>query len=391
MYKIQTLNEISDVIHQHLSAGKYLIAKEEPVPDGILVRSADMHSLRLPDSLLAIARAGAGTNNVPVEECSKRGIVVFNTPGANANAVAELVVCGLMLGSRNIVGGIEWVRGLKGKGEEVPKLVEKGKAQFVGPEVRGKTLGVVGLGAIGAIVANTAAQGLGMEVVGYDPFISVESAWSLSRAIKRCNNREEICSQADYLTLHVPLSDKTRKMIDAAALARMKDGVHLLNFSRAELVDADALRAALESGKVASYVTDFPTDELIGMKNSVVIPHLGASTPESEENCAHMAACQLRDYLEMGQIVNSVNLPEILLTPNGSDRILVIHENVPSMVSAISAAIGGKHINIDNMQNKSRKEMAVTVLELDDHPDEALIREIRALPGVIRVRTFSGN
>ncbi|NLI23012.1 MAG: phosphoglycerate dehydrogenase [Clostridiales bacterium] len=391
MYKIQTLNEISDVIHQHLSAGKYLIAKEEPVPDGILVRSADMHSLRLPDSLLAIARAGAGTNNVPVEECSKRGIVVFNTPGANANAVAELVVCGLMLGSRNIVGGIEWVRGLKGKGEEVPKLVEKGKAQFVGPEVRGKTLGVVGLGAIGAIVANTAAQGLGMEVVGYDPFISVESAWSLSRAIKRCNNREEICSQADYLTLHVPLSDKTRKMIDAAAIARMKDGVHLLNFSRAELVDADALRAALESGKVASYVTDFPTDELIGMKNSVVIPHLGASTPESEENCAHMAACQLRDYLEMGQIVNSVNLPEILLTPNGSDRILVIHENVPSMVSAISAAIGGKHINIDNMQNKSRKEMAVTVLELDDHPDEALIREIRALPGVIRVRTFSGN
>ena len=391
MYKIQTLNEISDVIHQHLSAEKYLIAKEEPVPDGILVRSADMHSLQLPDSLLAIARAGAGTNNVPVEECNKRGIVVFNTPGANANAVAELVVCGLMLGSRNIVGGIEWVQGLKGKGEDVPKLVEKGKAQFVGPEVRGKTLGVVGLGAIGAIVANTAAQGLGMDVVGYDPFISVESAWSLSRAIKRCNNRDEIWSQADYLTLHVPLSDKTKKMIDAAAIARMKDGVHLLNFSRAELVDVDALRAGLESGKVASYVTDFPTDELIGMKNVVVIPHLGASTPESEENCAHMAACQLRNYLEMGQIVNSVNLPEILLTPNGSDRILVIHENVPSMVSAISAAIGGKHINIDNMQNKSRKEMAVTVLELDDHPDEALIQEIRALPGVIRVRTFSGN
>ena len=391
MFKIQTLNEISDVIHQCLNAGQYLIAREEPVPDGILVRSADMHSLNLPESLLAIARAGAGTNNVPIEECNKRGIVVFNTPGANANAVAELVVCGLMLGSRNIAGGIEWVQTLRGKGDDVPKLVEKGKAQFVGPEVRGKMLGVVGLGAIGAIVANTAAQGLGMDVIGFDPFISVESAWSLSRAIKRCNNRDEIFAQADYLTLHVPLSDKTRNMVDAASIARMKDGVHLLNFSRAELVDPEAIKEALASGKVASYVTDFPIDALIGVKNAVVIPHLGASTPESEENCAGMAACELRDYLEFGQIRNSVNFPEILLGSGDINRILVIHENVPSMVSAISAAIGSKHINIDNMQNKSRKEMAVTVLELDDHPDEALIQEIRALPGVIRVRTFSGN
>ena len=388
MLKIQTLNEISDVIHQHLSAERYLSAREEPVPDGSLVRSADMHSMTLPDSLLAIARAGAGTNNIPVDECNRRGVVVFNTPGANANAVAELVICGLMLGSRNIAGGIQWVQGLKGKGDDVPKLVEKGKAQFVGPEVRGKTLGVIGLGAIGAIVANTAAQGLGMEVIGFDPFISVESAWSLSRSIKRCNNRDEILSQADYLTLHVPYTDKTRNLIDAAAIARMKDGVHLLNFSRAELVDAEAIKAALESGKVASYVTDFPTDELIGVRNVVTIPHLGASTPESEENCAHMAACELRDYLEFGQIRNSVNFPEILLGACEANRILVIHENVPSMVSAISAAIGAKHINIDNMQNKSRKEMAVTVLELDDHPDEGLIAEIRALPGVIRVRTF---
>jgi len=391
MYKIQTLNEISDVIHQHLSAEQYLIAKEEPVPDGILVRSADMHCLTLPDSLLAIARAGAGTNNVPVDECNKRGIVVFNTPGANANAVAELVVCGLMLGSRNIAGGIAWVQTLKGKGADVPKLVEKGKNQFVGPEVRGKILGVVGLGAIGAIVANTAAQGLGMEVIGNDPFISVESAWSLSRSIKRCNTREEIYGQADYITLHVPLSDKTTHMIDAAAIAKMKQGVHLLNFSRAEFVDTDAMKTALESGKVASYVTDFPTDELIGVKNAVVIPHLGASTPESEENCAHMAAMELREYLEFGQIRNSVNLPEILLGSSEGNRILVIHENVPSMVSAISAAVGSRHINIDNMQNKSRKEMAITVLELDDHPEEALIDEIRALPGVIRVRTFKAN
>ena len=388
MYKIQTLNAISDVIHQHLSAENYLIAKEEPVPDGILVRSADMHSLTLPDSLLAVARAGAGTNNVPVEECNRRGIVVFNTPGANANAVAELVVCGLMLGSRNIAGGIEWVQTLKGMGDEVPKLVEKGKNQFVGPEVRAKTLGVIGLGAIGAIVANAAAQGLGMEAMGYDPFISVESAWSLSRAIKRCNTRDEIFAQADYITLHVPLTDKTRHMVDAAAIAKMKDGVHLLNFSRAELVDVEAVKAALASGKVASYVTDFPVDELIGVKNAVVIPHLGASTPESEENCASMAACELRDYLQYGQIRNSVNFPEIILDGNANNRVLVIHDNVPSMVSAISAAIGAKCINIDSMQNKSRKEMAITVLELDDHPDEALIAEIRALPGVIRVRTF---
>ena len=391
MYKIRTLNEISDVIHQTLCAGEYLISREEPVPDAILVRSADMHNMTLPEGLLAIARAGAGTNNVPIEECSRRGVVVFNTPGANANAVAELVVCGLMLGSRNVAGGIEWVKTLQGKGDEVPKLVEKGKSQFVGPEVRGKTLGVVGLGAIGAIVANTASQGLGMEVIGYDPFISVESAWSLSRSVKRCKNRDEILTQSDYLTLHVPLTEQTRHLVDAGSIARMKDGVHLLNFSRAELVDVEAVKVALASGKIASYVTDFPVDALIGVPNAVVIPHLGASTPESEENCAVMAACELRDYLELGRIHNSVNLPDMPLDGVNGNRILVIHENVPSMVSAISAAIGAKHINIDNMQNKSRKEMAVTVLDLDDHPDEALITEIRMLPGVIRVRTFEGD
>ncbi|MCE5343172.1 MAG: phosphoglycerate dehydrogenase [Eubacteriales bacterium] len=391
MYKIQTLNAISDVIHQCLSAERYLISSEEPVPDGILVRSADMLGKPLPENVLAIARAGAGTNNIPVDECTRRGVVVFNTPGANANAVAELVVCGIMLGGRNIAGGIAWVQTLKGKGDEVPKLVEKGKAQFVGPEARGKTLAVVGLGAIGAIVANAAAQGLGMEVVGHDPFISVESAWSLSRSIKRRDHLDEIFAIADYLTLHVPLTEKTHNFINADTIAKMKKGVHLLNFSRAELVDIPAVKAALESGQVASYVTDFPVDELIGVKNAIVIPHLGASTPESEENCASMAACELRDYLEYGQIKNSVNFPEILLGPGDGSRILVIHENVPSMVSAISAAIGAKHINIDNMQNKSRKEIAITVLALDDHPDEQLIAEIRALPGVIRVRTFEAD
>ena len=276
MYKIQTLNNISDVIHQSLTAERYLIAKEEPVPDGILVRSASMHDMDLPDSLLAIARAGAGTNNIPIDECTKRGIVVFNTPGANANAVAELVICGLMLGSRNVAGGIDWARTLDGQGAEVAKLVEKGKAQFAGPEVRGKTLGVIGLGAIGALVANAAAQGLGMNVIGYDPFISVESAWSLSRAIKRSSSVDEIYQSADYITVHVPLTDATRGMFGAASIAQMKDGVHLLNFSRAELADAEALAAALESGKVASYVTDFPTQAVLKMKNAIAIPPLRA-------------------------------------------------------------------------------------------------------------------
>ena len=375
MYKIQTLNNISDVIHQSLTAERYLIAKEEPVPDGILVRSASMHDMDLPDSLLAIARAGAGTNNIPIDECTRRGIVVFNTPGANANAVAELVICGLMLGSRNVAGGIDWARTLDGQGAEVAKLVEKGKAQFAGPEVRGKTLGVIGLGAIGAIVANAAAQGLGMNVIGYDPFISVESAWSLSRAIKRSSSVDEI-----YRT------DATRGMLGESAIAQMKDGVHLLNFSRAELADAESLAAALESGKVASYVTDFPTQDVLRMKNAVAIPHLGASTPESEVNCADMAARELRDYLEDGQIRNSVNFPEILLGHSEGVRVLIIHENEPGMVSAISAAIGARKININNMLNKSRRDMALTVLELDREPDDMLQTQLKALPGVIRLR-----
>jgi D-3-phosphoglycerate dehydrogenase len=389
MYKIQTLNAISDIIHEYLSAENYLIAKEEPVPDGILVRSADMHAMFLPDSLLAIARAGAGTNNIPVDECTRRGIAVFNTPGANANAVAELVICGLMLCSRDIAGGVEWVkRELKGKGDEVPKLVEKGKNQFVGPEVRGKSLGVIGLGAIGAIVANAAAQGLGMHVVGFDPFISVESAWSLSRSIKRFGNMDEAFAQSDYLTLHVPLTDSTRYMINAEAIAKMKDGVHILNFSRGDLIDPKAMIPALESGKVAGYVTDFPCEELIGVKNAVLIPHLGASTPESEENCASMAAQELRNYLETGQIQNSVNLPDIMLGYSEGTRVQIIHDNVPRMVSSISAAVSAKRININNMLNKSRKEVAVTVMELDTRPGDEVLAEIRALPGVIRVRAF---
>lgn len=388
MFKIQTLNPISDVIHTQLSRENFTVTKEEPVPEGILVRSADMHKMELPDSLLAVARAGAGVNNIPLPECTKKGIVVFNTPGANANAVAELVMAGLLLGSRNIAGGIQWAADLKGKGADVPALVEKGKAAFVGPELRGKTLGVIGLGAIGAIVANTAAQGFGMDVVGYDPFISVDSAWSLSRAVKRAASVEEVLQKADYVTVHVPLADKTRGMFNSDTLYKMKKAAHLLNFSRAELVDSAAMLKAIEEGQIASYVVDFPTDEMLNVKNVVCIPHLGASTPESEDNCAFMAAAQLRDYLEFGSIKNSVNLPDIVMMPPENTRILVIHENIPNMVSAISACVSKAGINIDNMVNKSKKEAAVTVIEITDEAAEEVIDEIADLQGVIKVRVF---
>ena len=388
MFKIKTLNSISEVIHKHLSANQFIISNEEPVPDGILVRSASMHDMALEENLLAIARAGAGVNNIPIEECTKRGIVVFNTPGANANAVAELVICGLMLGSRNVGGGIQWAQQLKGQGEKVPALVEKGKAQFSGPEVRGKTLGVIGLGAIGVMVANASSDGLGMNVIGYDPYISVEHAWSLNRNIKYCETIEEIFENADYITLHLPLISETRAIINEKAINKMKKGVHILNFSRAELVDLKAMASALENDYIASYVTDFPNEEVLAMKNTIAIPHLGASTPESEENCAQMASSQLNDYLITGQIKNSVNFPEILLGKSEGNRIIVIHENEPGMVSAISSIIGARKININNMQNKNRNNIAITILEIEQVPQERLLTELLALPGVIRVRSL---
>lgn len=388
MFKIQTLNAISDVIYTQLSADEYTVSKAEPVPDGVLVRSASMHDAPLPDSLLAIARAGAGVNNIPIDLCSRKGIAVFNTPGANANAVAELVIGGLLLGSRNIAGGLQWAQTLKGQGAEVPKLVEKGKGQFVGPELRGKTLGVIGLGAIGALVANAALSGLGMQVIGFDPFISVESAWSLSSGILRAGSTDEVLARSDYVTFHIPLNDKTRGSIDAAAIARMKPGAVLLNFSRAELAVADDVKAALAAGHLAAYVTDFPTDELLGVDKIVCIPHLGASTPESEENCARMAAAQLRDYLECGSLHNSVNLPELILGTPEAARILVIHENIPNTLSTISGCVSQEGINIETMTNKSRKDMAVTVMDMAELPSERAIAAIAALPGVIRVRTF---
>jgi len=389
MYKIQTLNAISDIIHTQLSADKYTVNKDEPVPDAILVRSAAMHDMEFNKELLAIGRAGAGVNNIPLDKCSKEGIVVFNTPGANANAVAELVICGLMLSGRNIAGGIEWAKTLKGKGDEVGKLVEKGKSQFVGPELRGKTLGVIGLGAIGAIVANAASRGLGMNVIGYDPFISVESAWSLSTTVHRAASADDVIAQADFITFHIPLNDKTRGTINAEMIAKMKDGAHILNFSRGELADADAVKAALASGKLSSYVTDFPSDAMIGVDKVICIPHLGASTPESEENCARMAAAEIRDYLELGSIHNSVNYPEVQLGEPEAVRVLVLHENIPNMISNITAAASKEGINIENMINKSKKDMSVTVMEMAELPSAHALNTLAELPGIIRIRSFA--
>ena len=389
MYKIQTLNAISDIIHTQLSADAYTVSKDEPVPDAILVRSAAMHEMEFNKELLAIGRAGAGVNNIPLDRCSKAGIVVFNTPGANANAVAELVICGLLMSGRNVAGGIEWAKGLKGKGDEVGKLVEKGKSQFVGPEMRGKTLGVIGLGAIGAIVANAASRGLGMKVVGYDPFISVESAWSLSTSVHRAASADDVIAQADYITFHIPLNDKTRGTINAEMIAKMKDGAGILNFSRGELTNAADVKEALASGKLRSYVTDFPSDEMLGVDKVVCIPHLGASTPESEENCARMAAAEIRDYLETGSIHNSVNYPELQLAAPEGVRVLVLHENIPNMISNITAAAAKEGINIENMVNKSKKEMSATAMELSELPSKHALDTLAELPGIIRIRTFT--
>ena len=389
MYKIQTLNAISDIIHTQLSADKYTVSKDEPVPDAILVRSAAMHEMEFGKELLAIGRAGAGVNNIPIDRCSKEGIVVFNTPGANANAVAELVIAGLMMSGRKIADGIDWVKSLKGKGDEVGKLVEKGKSQFVGAELRGKTLGVIGLGAIGSIVANAASRGLGMNVIGFDPFISVESAWSLSTTIHRAASEDEVIAQADFITIHMPLNDKTRGSFNAEKIAKMKDGACLLNFARGELVNTADLLAALASGKLDRYVTDFPNDELIGAEKVVCIPHLGASTPESEENCARMAAAEIRDYLETGSIHNSVNYPEVQLGDPEAVRVLVLHENIPNMISNITAAAAKEGINIENMVNKSKKDMSVTVMEMAELPSKHALDTLSELPGIIRIRTFT--
>lgn len=385
MYNILALNKISDIIYRELPKEEYAVSGDAAAPDAVLVRSASMHEMDVPESLLAVARAGAGVNNIPVDAYTKKGIAVFNTPGANANAVAELVILGMLMSGRKVTQGIEWVKTLKGQ-DDVPKLVEKGKGQFVGPELCGKTLGVIGLGAIGALVANAAANGLGMKVIGVDPYISVQHAWSLSRAIKRADTLGELLETSDFVSVHVPLGDSTRGMFDDKLIGQMKPGAHLLNFSRAELVNGDAMRAALESGRISTYVTDFPTDDMLDVKGVICIPHLGASTPESEENCAVMAAAELRAYLETGAIHNSVNLPEITLGQPEGARVQIIHDNAPGLVSKISSIISKRGVNIVNMLNKSRGDAAVTVLELSDTPDGAMLEALTSLEQVARVR-----
>ena len=387
MYTIQTLNAISPVIYNHLPQEDFTVSKEAAQPDAVIVRSASMLEMELPGSLLSIARAGAGYNNIPVDKCTAAGICVFNTPGANANAVKELVLAGLLLASRDIIGGVEWAKGLKPGETSVAKQVEKGKGQFVGPEIQGKTLGVMGLGAIGVLVAN-AAEALGMKVIGYDPFLSVDNAWALSRSIQRSNSLEALLEQSDYVTIHIPLSDKTRNMIDESMLAKMKPSAALLNFSRAELCDGKAVAAALAAGKLRRYVVDFPTEDVLNAPGVIAIPHLGASTPESEDNCADMAAKQPRDYLMTGSIRNSVNLPACELAPAEKHRISVIHKNVPNMISQIAAVMGQANVNIEHMVNRSRGDIAYTVVDsLDDVPAD-IAQALSAIEGVVRARSI---
>jgi D-3-phosphoglycerate dehydrogenase len=385
MYRIKKLNSISNAIYDYLPEDKYLISEEGDKFDAVLVRSADVHDKPIPESLLAVARAGAGVNNIPIDQCSQKGIVVFNTPGANANGVKELVLCGMFIASRNILPAVEWTKTLKGKGEEIMPLVEKGKKPFAGPELKDKTLGVIGLGAIGVMVAN-AAGALGMDVIGYDPYISVENAWGLSRNVHRAISLEYLLQKADYISVHIPLLDKTRNFISGSEFSKMKKGVILLNFARNGLVEYESLLEALDEGIVAKYVTDFPNELLLSHNRVIAIPHLGASTPESEENCAKMAAKQLKDYLENGTIVNSVNMPECIVPPSENYRIAIIHKNMPNMVGRMTAILG--NINIADMINKSRGEYAYTVFNLDETACPDMIQKLSSIEGVLRVRVF---
>ena len=387
MFNIKTLNSISPVYRNVLAESEFTVGADVARPDAIIVRSADMHSMTPDAALLAVGRAGAGYNNIPVAEFGKKGVVVFNTPGANANAVKELSIAALLLASRDIVGGIEWAKTLKGKGAEVAKLVEKGKSQFVGPELMGKTIGVIGLGGVGGLVANAAAD-LKMRVLGYDPFISVENAWKLSRKIVHMTDQDEMLPQCDYLSIHVPLMDATRGSFNAALFAKMKKGAALINLARGALVNNADLLEALSSGRIRRYVTDFPADELIGEPGVVSIPHLGASTPESEDNCVDMVSRQLEDYLKFGSIVNSVNYPACPLNGSFRYRVAVLHANVPNTLSPITSQVAKQGVNIDNMVNKSRGEFAYTVLDLDEPATQETIDRIAALDFIYRVRYF---
>lgn len=386
MYRILTLNKISETGLKNFP-DTYTYSADEAAPDAVLVRSASMHETEFADNTLAIARAGAGVNNIPIDRCSENGIVVFNTPGANANAVKELVLCAMLLSSRKIPASIDWVKTLKGNGDQVPKMVEKGKSAFAGPEIKGKTLGVIGLGAIGVLVAN-AALSLGMQVYGYDPYLSVDAAWSLSRGVHHAASLDEIFKNSDYITLHVPSTPDTKEMICKANIDMMKDNVRILNFARGDLVNTADILEALSTSKVAAYATDFGADAMIDVPGVLVLPHLGASTPESEDNCAVMAVDEIRDFLENGNITHSVNLPDVHVPRSGRSRITIIHKNVPNVISKITATVAQENINIDNMVNKSRGQYAYTMLDTDADVSEEAIAAITALEEAIRVRVI---
>ena len=386
MFRVKLMNKIADIGTSVFDKTNYEISDNITDPDALIVRSASLHEMEYNHSLLAIARAGAGVNNIPIEECAKHGVVVFNTPGANANAVKELAMCALILASRDVVGGVEWAKSLAGA-PDVAKAVEAGKSKFSGREIMGKTLGVIGLGAIGGLVANT-ARALGMKVVGCDPYLTVQAAWSLSRDVHNAENYDEIYKVADYITLHVPSNAKTRGMINKDTISKMKDGVRIINLARADLVNTEDMKAALDCGKVAAYVTDFPTEDTIGLKNTVNIPHLGASTLESEDNCAVMAAEELIEFLETGNIRNSVNFPTVSIPHTGDTRICLLHLNVANMLSQITTVISEKGINIENLSNGSKGDFAYTIVEIGVELPEDVLPRLEEIDGIIKVRVI---
>jgi D-3-phosphoglycerate dehydrogenase len=385
MFRIKTMNKISPLGLELFPRTQYEVASEIPNPDAILVRSADLHSIEIPGSVLAIARAGAGVNNIPVPQCSDRGVVVFNTPGGNANAVKELAIASMLIASRRIVDGINWANSIADKADQVPDLVEKGKAQFEGPELLGKTLGVVGLGAIGVMVANDAIA-LGMNVIGYDPYISVDAAWNLSREVVRADTLEGMLAKVDYLTLHIPLSDTTKGLINAEKLRFMKKGARIINLARGALVNEADIIHALNSEKLAAYVTDFPSAEILACKKAICVPHLGASTPEAEDNCAVMAVKQLMNFLESGSIRNSVNYPHCRLDQNAPFRLLVSNRNIPNMVGQITTILAGANINITDLINHHKGDFAYNIIDSEQKIPDSALEQLRKIEGIIRVR-----
>ena len=389
MYRIKTLNKISSAGLDQLDKSRFQVGNDVENEDGILVRSAAMHDYVFPDALRAIARAGAGTNNIPIDRCSENGIVVFNTPGANANAVKELVIAALLIASRDILGGAEWVQEqAHTPNVDLAAAVEKGKSAFVGPELYRKTLGVIGLGAIGALVCNIALD-LGMDVYGYDPFLSVDAALRLDRHVHVVKNVDDLYRVSDYITIHIPYNNDTKDFINAEAISKMKGQVRVLNLARGGLINDDDMIAALESGRVAKYVTDFPNDKIALVHNVIALPHLGASTPESEENCARMAADQLKDYLINGNIKNSVNLPNVHQDWSGISRVCLIHKNIPAMLTKITTILSDEGVNVENLTNKSKKDYAYTMVDLNGRIKDAVADELRAIPGMIRVRVIN--